>query len=228
MVETYVVFGSIECLAFTRPFERRALDRALAENLVSGSVSRASFRAFKNGELDHAEFLRNEIGRCETFQKKVLQDAEHHFQDLLDENTPIANSWAFDAICEKRERSIKVGLVANSTRQTVNRILAAIFGHRASSVLDFCVCGEGSFLSCHDQCLRTQLGGVPSSGTVPILYIVPHSNWRDRQKHFGISSRCLEDARIHRRTQMGSVPPVRRCLNSTLVEIGLRSLRKMT
>ncbi|MEJ6395523.1 HAD hydrolase-like protein [Gymnodinialimonas sp. 2305UL16-5] len=133
-----ILFGSLSTLANLVDLERRAFNMA--------------FRTFGVGvhwkEPDYEELLSQSgrfSGPTEAADELICQHAtgfyevlECHFRDLIDETPLEPHRWTAAALEQLAKRRVrpKVALVSGAARQTVLRVLAAVFPHRASSVFD--------------------------------------------------------------------------------------------
>lgn len=65
-----------------------------------------------------------------------LAEVEQHFRELIDETAPTLLPGAADLIRDAHRAGLRLALVAGAERQTTLRVLAALFGTRASIVFD--------------------------------------------------------------------------------------------
>jgi HAD superfamily hydrolase (TIGR01509 family) len=130
-----VLIGSLGALTDLRAQERAAFNRAFAARRMATRWDAADYaRILRAGRFSGVLGALSDMP--EAARPAFLAEVEHHFRDLIDETTPALAPWTADLIRDARRAGLRLALVAGAERQTALRVLAALFGTRASVVFD--------------------------------------------------------------------------------------------
>ncbi len=132
-----VLFGSLSTLTNLIDLERRALNLALEQHGVPISWSSMDYMKVikQRGRFSGVSQVIDAIPNLE--QASFYEDLERHFRNLIDDTRLVPHPWTEAALLELAKRPTKVALVSGAERQTVLRVLAAIYPTRASTVFNF-------------------------------------------------------------------------------------------
>ncbi|MEL7182099.1 MAG: HAD hydrolase-like protein [Pseudomonadota bacterium] len=128
-----VLFGSLSSLTDLVDLERRAFNQTFRDVGLDLHWSKTEYDQLL---LSKGRFS----GQVEALQGRVpstfYQGMELNFRSLIDSETLELRPWAKSALDWLATRPTKTALVSGAERQTVLRVLAALFGHRASTMFN--------------------------------------------------------------------------------------------
>ncbi len=144
MMVKAVLFGSLSAVTDLVALERQAFNDAFARHDL-GIV----------WEADEYQHLIRHDGRFKGVTDFVLclkgldhaaffTDLEFCFREAIDGATPTPHVWTHMALEDLARRGVTRCLVSGAERQTVLRVLAAVYPHRASVIFDKVISGEAS------------------------------------------------------------------------------------
>lgn len=131
-----VLFGSLSSLTSLVDLERRAFNRTFDDFGVDLRWSEADYDGLLkttgrfSGPTEAVDALEGVVSEA------FYQDLEMNFRDFIDSATLTLHPWSKAALDALTRRGTKVALVSGAERQTVLRVLAAVFSRRSSTVFD--------------------------------------------------------------------------------------------
>ena len=131
-----VLFGSLSTLTNLVDLERRAFNQTFEQHRVAISWNGLEYMTLlrKKGRFSGPA---NEVEAITELDKpSFYADLEENFRDLIDGTSLEPHSWTRAALKHLSIAGTKVALVSGAERQTVLRVLAAVFQHSASRVFD--------------------------------------------------------------------------------------------
>jgi HAD superfamily hydrolase (TIGR01509 family) len=135
-----VMLGSLGILTDLRDQERHAFNRAFAEHGLATTWSARDYDAIL---ARHGRYLGIEAeldGLALADRPAFLGRVEEAFRDILDASQPILRPWTEDLLTQARARNLRLAPVSGAERATSLRVLAALFGTRASLIFDVTTC----------------------------------------------------------------------------------------
>ncbi|MEM7722168.1 MAG: HAD hydrolase-like protein [Pseudomonadota bacterium] len=139
-----VLFGSLSSLTNLADIERRAFNRTFEQYDIPVRWTRADYDRLlrSKGRFSGPMMAVSDLGGLD--ESTFYPDLELHLRDLIDEVRLTPNQWTRDALVAARRKGLKIALVTGAERQTVLRVLAALYQGRASCMFDLVTSSEMS------------------------------------------------------------------------------------
>lgn len=131
-----VLFGSLSTVTDLVDLERRAFNRAFSAHEIDLRWNAEEYANLRRKAGRFSGPVKVVEGIDGLNQQEFYHDLEHSFRELIDGADLKPYDWTRSALEYLAKKRIKVALVSGAERQTVLRVLAAVYPHRASTVFD--------------------------------------------------------------------------------------------
>ncbi|GIT93013.1 phosphatase [Jannaschia pagri] len=136
-----VLLGSLGALTDLTTLERHAFNNTFAEAGLDLFWSQDQYQAIlkEHGRYGGPTVLVAQLGADIA---QLADRLEHHFREAIDSAELSLRPGLEASLLDARRQRLRPAFVSGAERQTVLRVLAALFGSRASTVFDAVICAD--------------------------------------------------------------------------------------